>query len=124
MMNGALPDFLNANAALVQAGFATIPAELLGMQSPAATLPVLWSFPSVTSESLRHAFAGQTCAGCHSSEVPAGAGFTIFHVFPYYGPTTSGNSGWVTIVDIPRRVSFMQNQLTCSGTTCAPAPSR
>jgi len=120
MMNGALPDFLNANAALVQAGFATIPTALLGMQSPAANAPVLWSFPSVTSESLRHAFAGQTCAGCHSSEVPAGAGFTIFHIFPYYGPTTSGNSGWVTIVDIPRRVSFLQNQLTCSGATCAP----
>jgi hypothetical protein len=120
MMNGALPDFLNANAALVQAGFAVLPPALLGMQSPAATSPILWAFPSVTSEPLRHAFAGQTCAGCHSSEVPAGAGFTIFHVIPYNGPTASSTSGWVTIVDLPRRVSFLQNQLSCSGNTCAP----
>ncbi len=85
-----------------------------------STIPVPWSFPSVTSEPLRHAFAGQTCAGCHSSEVPAGAGFTIFHVIPYNGPSAPSTSGWVTIVDIPRRVSFLQNQLTCSGATCAP----
>ncbi len=119
MMNGALPDFLNANAALVQAGFAFLPGTLLGMQSAAANPPVPWAFPGVTSEPLRHAFAGQTCAGCHSSEAPAG-GFTIFHVIPYDGPTSPSTSGWVPIVDLPRRVSFLQNQLTCSGATCAP----
>jgi hypothetical protein len=117
-MNGALPAFLNANAALVQGGFAVLPTALLGMQSSALNPPVLWSFPGVTSEPLRHAFAGQTCAGCHSSEVPAGP-FTIFHVIPYNGPSSPSTSGWVTIVDLPRRVSFLQNQLTCSGATCA-----
>ncbi len=120
MTNGALPDFLNGSAALVQAGFAFLPATLLGMQSSAANPPIPWAFPSVTSEPLRHAFAGQTCAGCHSSEVPAGAGFTIFHVIPYNGPTAPSTSGWVTIVDLPRRVSFLQNQLTCVTATCAP----
>jgi hypothetical protein len=115
-MNGALPDFLNANAALVQGGFAPLPVTLLGMQSSVASL---WTFPSVTSEPLRHAFAGQTCAGCHSTEVPAGAGFTVFHVIPFDGPNSPSTSGWVTIVDLPRRVSFLQNQLTCSGATCA-----
>ncbi len=119
-MNGALPDFLNANAALVQGGFASLPATLLGMQSSAVNPPVSWSLPSVTSEALRHAFAGQTCAGCHSSEAPVGAGFTIFHVIPYNGPTAPSTSGWVTIVELPRRVSFLQNQLSCSGMTCAP----
>jgi hypothetical protein len=117
MMNGALPDFLNANAALVQGGFASLPATLLGMKSSVTSA---WSFPSVTSEPMRHAFAGQTCAGCHSTEVPAGAGFTVFHVIPFDGPSSPSTSGWVTIVDLPRRVSFLQNQLTCSGGTCAP----
>jgi hypothetical protein len=118
LMNGPLPTFLNANAALVQAGFAVLPSALLGMQSSAFNPPVLWNFPGVTNELLRHAFAGQTCAGCHSSDVPAGP-FTIFHVLPYDGPSASSASGWVTIVDLPRRVSFLQNQLTCSGATCA-----
>ncbi len=118
LMNGPLSAFLNANAALVQGGFAVLPTALLGTQSSASNPPVLWNFPGVTNESLRHAFAGQTCAGCHSSEVPAGP-FTIFHVLPYDGPTSPSTSGWVTIVDLPRRVSFMQNQLGCSDTTCA-----
>ncbi len=119
LMNGPLTAFLNANAALVQGGFAVLPSALLGMQSSAFNPPVLWNFPGVTNELLRHAFAGQTCAGCHSSDVPAGP-FTIFHVIPYDGPSAPSTSGWVTIVDLPRRVSFLQNQLTCSGTTCAP----
>jgi hypothetical protein len=119
LMNGPLSEFLNANAALVQGGFAVLPATLLATQSSAFAIPVLWNFPGVTSEPLRHAFAGQTCSGCHSSEAPAGP-LTIFHVIPYNGPTAASTSGWVTIVDLPRRVSFLQNQLTCSGTTCAP----
>jgi hypothetical protein len=118
LMNGPLTAFLNANAALVQGGFAVLPSALLGMQSSAFNPPVLWNFPGVTSEPLRHAFAGQTCSGCHSSEVPAGP-FTIFHVIPYDGPSSPSTSGWVTIVDLPRRVSFLQNQLTCSSATCA-----
>jgi hypothetical protein len=118
LMNGPLTAFLNANAALVQGGFAVLPSALLGMQSSAFNPPVLWNFPGVTNESLRHAFAGQTCAGCHSSEVPAGP-FTIFHVIPYNGPSSPSTSGWLTIVDLARRVSFLQNQLTCSGLTCA-----
>jgi carboxypeptidase family protein len=119
LMNGPLSEFLNANAALVQGGFAVLPPALLGTQSSAFAIPVLWNFPGVTNEALRHAFAGQTCSGCHSSEAPAGP-LTIFHVIPYNGPTSASTSGWVTIVDIPRRVSFLQNQLTCSGVTCAP----
>lgn len=119
LMNGPLSEFLNANAALVQGGFAVLPPELLGTQSSAFAIPVLWNFPGVTNESLRHAFAGQTCSGCHSSEAPAGP-LSIFHVIPYNGPTSASTSGWVTIVDLPRRVSFLQNQLTCSGNTCAP----
>jgi hypothetical protein len=119
LMNGPLSEFLNANAALVQGGFAVLPSTLLGTQSSAFAIPVLWNFPGVTNEALRHAFAGQTCSGCHSSEAPAGP-LTIFHVIPYNGPTAPSTSGWVTVVDIARRVSFLQNQLTCSGTTCAP----
>ena len=38
-----------------------------------STVPSCGTSPASTSEPLRHAFAGQTCAGCHSSEVPAGA---------------------------------------------------
>ncbi|HET6146256.1 MAG TPA: carboxypeptidase regulatory-like domain-containing protein, partial [Polyangia bacterium] len=116
--DGPLTDFLNANAVLVQTGLATLPAPLLGTQSSAFDPPVPWSFPSVTSEPLRHAFAGQTCVGCHSSEGPAT--FAVYHIIPFGGPTTSSLSGYLPIVEIPRRVSFMQNQLTCAGATCAP----
>ena len=115
--DGSLPDFLNANAVQVQTGLATLPAALLGTRSSAFNPPVPWSFPSVTSEPLRHAFAGQTCVGCHSSEGPTA--FTVYHIIPFDGPLMSSLSGYLPIVEIPRRVSFMQNQLTCAGATCA-----
>jgi hypothetical protein len=116
--DGALPDFLNANAALVQVGRATLPAALLATQSSAFSSPVPWSFPSVSNELLRHAFAGQTCAGCHSSEAPT-SGFTVFHVIPSSDSSAASRSGYVSAVEIPRRVAFLQNQLTCTGASCA-----
>jgi hypothetical protein len=117
---GDLPDFLNANAALVQAGLAPLPARLLATQSSSFSLGVTWSFPSVGNEALRHAFAGQTCVGCHSSEAPSATIFTIFHVIPFNDASEGGTrSGWVTGTELPRRTSFLQNQLTCSGATCA-----
>jgi hypothetical protein len=118
--DGPLSDFLNGNAVLVQAGLAPLPAALLGTQSSAFNPVVPWSFPGVSSnELLRHAFAGQTCVGCHSSEAPTTA-FTIYHVVPYSSPGASASaSGYLPVVEIPRRVSFMQNQLMCSGASCA-----
>jgi len=116
--DGPLADFINANAVLVQTGQATLPAALLGKKSSAFDPPAPWSFPSVTSEPLRHAFAGQTCVGCHSSEVPIPV-FTVFHILPFSGPAQSSLGGYLPITEIPRRISFMQNQLTCTAPTCA-----
>jgi hypothetical protein len=117
-IDGPLPDFLNANAVLVQTGLATLPAALLGTRSSAFSPAIPWSFPSVTSEPLRHAFAGQTCVGCHSSEAPSTT-FTVYHIVPYAAPLASALDGYLPMVEIPRRVSFMQNQLTCAGAACA-----
>jgi hypothetical protein len=124
--NGPLPDFLNANSALEQVGLAILPQNLLGTISSGSFVVVPWSFPSVTSEPLRHAFAGQTCIGCHSSEAnnpnlpnAPGSLTTFYQVSPFVGQVAQNQSGFVKKVEIPRRISFMQNQLTCSGASCA-----
>jgi len=124
--NGPLPDFINANSALEQVGLATLPQSLLGTISSGAFFVVPWSFPTVTSEPLRHAFAGQTCIGCHSSEAnnpnlpnAPGSLTTFYQVSPLVGQVAANQSGFVKKVEIPRRISFMQNQLTCSGASCA-----
>jgi hypothetical protein len=116
--DGALPDFLKANAALVQAGAAALPSTLLGTKSTLLAQSPRWSFPTLTDESLRHAFGGQTCVGCHGTEV--GTGTTIqFHISPFNGPVAQNYSGLIPIQEIPRRVSFMQNLLTCQPPLCA-----
>ncbi len=116
--DGALPDFLNANAALIQAGAGLLPAGLLGLKSGQPMPAGPWAFPSVTSEPLRHAFAGQTCVGCHGTETGA-TSFNPFHISPISGQSSGNFSGLVVIQEIPRRVSFMQHLLTCQPPACA-----
>jgi hypothetical protein len=116
---GALPDFLNANRARVEAGFATMPADLLAARALVPGTIVRWAFASVTDEPLRHAFAGQTCSGCHGTE-PPGTVLASYHVSPYVGsPEPNNMSNFIRYVELPRRAAFMQNQLTCAGATCA-----
>jgi hypothetical protein len=70
---------------------------------------VPWAFASVTSEPLLPLVGGPGRRGVRDlPRDPLQRADRIQHV------------GWVTIVDLPRRASFLQNELICSGVTCAP----
>ena len=70
--------------------------------------------PDRIDEALRHAFAQQTCNGCHAQETFSMQGF--FHVSPFKPVVPGGNgqdrvSVFLKRDDLPRRVSRMQELL-------------
>jgi probable HAF family extracellular repeat protein len=75
----ALAQFILDHEADVRAGSVKLPKEMLG---GTALETGAWRFPNHPriDESLRHAFAMQTCNGCHSAETFSAQGF--FHVNP------------------------------------------
>lgn len=81
-LNGtaALADYLIQNAAQILAGEYVLPQHLRAGSAPEVGS---WAFRkhAGVGESLRHAFARQTCNGCHSSETFSAQGF--FHVSPF-----------------------------------------
>jgi probable HAF family extracellular repeat protein len=89
-LNGspALAQFILDHQADIRAGRAALPKELLG---GTALETGAWRFPGQPriDEPLRHAFAMQTCNGCHSSETFSAQGF--FHVNPLRPITPGGN---------------------------------
>jgi hypothetical protein len=130
-----LGSFLKANEADFETGFISLPIAI-------GSSPVLggistdtifnWSFSSFgVDEPARHAFSGRACNGCHNlEEASAGAagiptlnidGF--FHVTPLRVADATGQnlvSPFVTQIELPRRASFMSNQLACgSANNCA-----
>jgi hypothetical protein len=74
--NDTLVQFINDHADEVRRGTHVVPPEMLGGVAP-ETGP--WEIPGVDEE-LRHAFALQTCNGCHTNETKSRNGF--FHVAP------------------------------------------
>ncbi len=119
--SAALESFLLANRTGIIAGVTTIPSSFIGGESEGSIdlSSKKWVFPN-TDETLRHAFAGQTCNGCHNFE--SDQLHTFYHVAPLAtaGPDGKGVlSDFVKEVEVPRRVSYMQNQLTCVMGTCA-----
>ncbi|AUX48878.1 uncharacterized protein SOCE26_104210 [Sorangium cellulosum] len=117
-LNGdaALESFLLANRTGIIAGVTPLDAQFLGGEAEGSIVPsaTKWVFPGA-DEPLRHAFAGQTCNGCHNAETEQLA--TFYHVAPFAVPGPDGTgvlSNFVKQVEIPRRVSFMQNRLTCA----------
>lgn len=131
--NVDLASFLNNNAVDFQSTFAVIPNSFIGAQSSEDPTPKTWQFASFSnvSEPVRHAFAGQTCNGCHQNEVntnlPAGAtnpqNLNLFYHISPLAPTNADGQGHLSAflkeVEIPRRAIFVQNLLNCSGSTCA-----
>ena len=85
----ALAQFIVDHAAEVRAGRVDLPKEML---AGTALETGAWRFPDDTriDEPLRHAFAMQTCNGCHSTETFSAQGF--FHLNPLR-PIKAGSDG-------------------------------
>lgn len=117
--NQALLAYLAASRAGIVAGSAAVPEAIRGGQSNES---FSWTFSAPVDAVARHAFAGQTCNGCHFSESGGLQINGFYHVTPVAepGPDGSGRlSSFIKLVEIPRRTFFMQNVLTCSGWTCS-----
>jgi hypothetical protein len=116
--NRALIGYLDASRAAIYGGFASVPAGLLGGQ---ATENFSWTFKTPVDAEARHAFAGQTCNGCHSSEIGGLQRDGFYHVSPIAEPGSDGSgrlSSFVREQEFPRRTLFMQSLLTCSPPAC------
>jgi hypothetical protein len=125
--NVALANYINTDAVLIHGGFASVPTTLLSGQSNES---FFWNSFSVPVNSVsRHDFAGQTCNGCHFSEVnhpQTGAllntgGF--YQIAPFNDSSPDGTARLAPFIrdfEIPRRVKYMQNILTCTGSACSP----
>jgi hypothetical protein len=117
--NHTLLRYLVASRAAIHGAFATVPDAIVGGQ---ANESFAWRFSAPVDPGARHAFAGQTCNGCHFSEAAGLPVDGFHHVSPIAEPGADGSgrlSSFVKLVEIPRRTFFMQNLLTCSGWTCA-----
>jgi hypothetical protein len=118
--NQVLSSFLTSAALPVQFGFAAVPSNILG---GGADESFTWSLPAPVTNAALRSFAGQTCNGCHNSDAANQniGGFYQISPFPPVGTDGTGRlSPLITSVEIPRRTAFMQNMLTCSGSSCAP----
>jgi hypothetical protein len=129
--NFDLAQFLTANRTNVLLARQLIPGSLpngralIGGESLESNDPsgqIKWLFEGM-DESLRHAFAGQTCDGCHNGETAQLDTFYLISPIENAPPGSDGTarlSPFVTQVEIPRRASFMQTRLACPpGTACA-----
>jgi len=99
------------NADAFRAGTASIPRELQGGVSPEIGA---WVFAGEAriDESLRHAFARQTCNGCHAQETNSAQGF--FHVSPFKPLAGNGRdrvSDFLKNEEMARRASRLQELL-------------
>jgi hypothetical protein len=125
--NVALANYINADAVLIHGAYASVPTSLLSGQSNES---FFWnSFSVPVNAASRHDFAGQTCNGCHFSEVnhpQTGAllntgGF--YQIAPFDDFSADGTQRLAPFIkdfEIPRRVKYMQNILTCTGSACSP----
>jgi probable HAF family extracellular repeat protein len=103
----ALAEYILQNAEQIRSGTHVLP---LSMRAGASPEVGAWAFRRLgtVDESLRHAFARQTCNGCHSSETFSAHGF--FHVTPFgtYDVSSTGRdrlSPFMTETEIPRRLA-------------------
>jgi hypothetical protein len=116
--NATLTSYLNADGVPIRAGFATVPASIIGGQATAA---LFWNaFSAPVDPVVRHAFAGQTCGGCHLTEINGQNVDDLFHVsgLTNFDGTTK-LSPFETTIEIPRRAIFARHELDCAGTACA-----
>jgi hypothetical protein len=133
----ALIDWVNENAQAILSNTHVVPEAFLGGKSLMA-FPALQNFnfsgtqwlmsdagqPLVAAD-VRHAFASQTCNGCHQSDVPQGGQpiDSFYHVSPSHSVATGDGrnrlSPFVLNVEIPHRTTFLGSIIPCAET--APA---
>lgn len=116
---------INTNPVLLRGGYLDVPSGVLGGSSNLGLRFVTnWAFTGrPTVETARHAFAGMTCKGCHTTEASNLNLDTFYLISPLSAPGADGTgrlSPFVKQIEVPRRQMFLQNRLTCSGATCAP----
>jgi hypothetical protein len=112
--------YLASSRAALHGAYAPLPGTLMGGQ---ASETFSWQLGAGADAGARHAFAGQTCNGCHFSETSGLQIGGFYHVSPTAEPGPDGTgrlSNFMRLVEIARRIAFMQNLLTCTGATCAP----
>ncbi len=111
--SSALANFINSNATAILNNQSDPPSDMLAGSALNPGLPTAsshdfaWTAPGVR-EPLRHAFAGQTCNGCHLSET--GTRFT--HVKPRNAGVAAVLSNFLEQSAIPFRSNDMINVLT------------
>jgi hypothetical protein len=109
--NVDLARFILDNADALRAGTAVVPPELQGGASHAIGAWVFKNEPRI-DEPLRHAFAKQTCNGCHAQETNSVQGF--FHISPFKPVAGDGQdrvSDFLKRDDLKRRVAWLQELL-------------
>jgi hypothetical protein len=117
-LNVALHGFVSASRVAIHGGYAQVPSGILGGQ---ATENFAWAFVSPLDAAARHAFAGQTCNGCHFSEAGGLQKDGFYQVSPIADPGADGIgrlSSFLRLFELPRRALFLQTTLTCDGATC------
>jgi len=112
-LNGTAPlaRFVLDNAGALRAGTAVVPPELQGGASHAIGAWVFKNEPRI-DEPLRHAFARQTCNGCHAQETNSVQGF--FHISPFKPVAGNGQdrvSDFLKGDEMKRRVAWLQELL-------------
>ncbi len=112
-LNGTvlLSRFILDNADALRAGTAVVPPDLQGGASHAIGAWVFKNEPRI-DEPLRHAFAKQTCNGCHAQETNSVQGF--FHISPFKPVAGNGQdrvSDFLKRDDLKRRVAWLQELL-------------
>lgn len=121
----ALSQFVRDHAADVRAGTMQLPQSMLAGTSLETGA---WRFPNdpAIDEPLRHAFAMQTCNGCHATETFSAQGF--FHVNPLR-PIDPGGDGhdrlsqFLLSSELPRRANHLAQLVAGTASTGLGAPT-
>ncbi|MCO5170548.1 MAG: hypothetical protein M9894_29795 [Planctomycetes bacterium] len=122
-----LADLVNGNEAALLAGAFVVPGRLLGGSS---IVLGVWNAPGIRSAEARHAFALNTCGGCHQAET----GTPFLHVGVREPGQAAPLSGFLTgatvpdpVTGQPRRFADLEHRAAdlarlLGGAAPAPAP--
>jgi hypothetical protein len=128
----ALVDWVNANSSAILSNTHVVPPEFLGGHNvmPFPNGPTFNFFGSqwlmsnagqpLVAADVRHAFASQTCNGCHQSDIPGGGGNVdaFYQVSPNGSVSTGDGTGrlstFIKNVEIPQRRAFLAGVLPCT----------
>jgi len=121
----ALSQFIRDHEADVRAGTMQLPQSMLAGTSLETGA---WRFPNdpAIDESLRHAFAMQTCNGCHATETFSAQGFFHVNPLPRIEPGGDGHdrlSQFLLASELPRRANHLAQLVAGTAATGVGAPT-